>query len=303
MSIQKKVLVTGATGFWGQHLLLLLRKIPDIELISMGCYGAASVDIVGDISSKGAWQEEVSKLSISHVIHLAGLTRSENTIHLYNTHILGLANLLDTFDKRKPWFLLVSSGAVYGITENSSLPISEDHGTAPITAYGKSKLEQELYLNENSTQLNGLCLVRPSNLIGPGLSDDFFLGKVVHQIRILSLSTNLAPVLKMGSLSVTRDFLDVRDAALAISTLLDKEVTGLFNLSSAKEYKLRDIVAECIQRVGLSISIMEDETIFPHPVKRQSLDNRKIISETVWTPKYSLSQTIEDMYYFVSTEI
>ncbi len=298
LNAKKTILVTGATGYWGGHLLAQLRKLPNVDVIGMGFKRISSADIVGDITSKGNWQKEVEQLSASHVIHLAGLSRSNDEIELHKSHIVGVTNLLESFGSTKPWFLLVSSGAVYGPKTPRMLPISENDDLAPRTAYGKSKLEKEQYLANCTDLLNGLCTVRPSNLIGPGLGANFFLGKVIHYIRLHSSDSNKSSVLNMGSLGVSRDLLDVRDASIAISLLLMKEATGIFNLSSGKEFLLRKVVAECIQRYAPHMSITEDESISPHPIKRQILGNKKISQVTGWTPTITLSQTIDDMYRY-----
>ena len=266
----------------------------------MGFSQRVGADVLVDLSKKGSWQQSISDLPISHVIHLAGLSRSSNERLLQEIHLDGLCNILEAVQASRPWFLLVSSGAIYGKTPCLDLPISEEYKLSPITEYGKSKLLQERHLEKVAHLLKGVCILRPSNLVGPGLGDKFFLGNVVHQINRLRLESDQPRIIRTGSLDSTRDFIDVRDASSAISLLTNSRTTGIFNLSTGQETRLEEAVQLCIPEDMQEISIIQDKSSAKSPIRRQVLDNSKLKCTIGWNPQYSLHRSIKDMLGWIS---
>jgi nucleoside-diphosphate-sugar epimerase len=295
MAPKKTVLVTGASGFFGKHLIKSLCKTVDGTIVRMGFCNSSATDITADLTTKGQWQQVIAELSISHVIHLAGVSRTTDRKLLRKIHIDGLSNLLEAVEDANPWFLLVSSGAVYGNVPWQDLPINEKSATAPLTEYALTKVAQEELLRGASDTLKGLCIVRPSNLIGPGLSEGFFLGRVLKQIHDLSSSENLPRILNTGSLDASRDFIDARDASSAISLLTRHGKTGLFNLSTGQEIRLEDAVQLCMPNHVPAITIKQDKGADQNPIKRQILDNTKLMKAVKWSPKYTFRQSVDDM--------
>ena len=294
------ILISGASGFLGRHLFSSLKKTTSAPILRMGLSQRAGADVLADLSKRGSWQQSISDLSISHVIHLAGLSRSSNERLLQEIHLDGLRNILEAVQASRPWFLLVSSGAIYGKTPYLDLPIKEEHKLSPITEYGKSKLRQERYLEKVAHLLRGVCIVRPSNLVGPGLGEQFFLGNVVHQINRLRLELDQPRIIRTGSLDSTRDFIDVRDASDAISLLTNSRTTGIFNLSTGQETRLKEAVRLCIPEDMQEISIIQNNSSAKSPIRRQALDNSKLKRTVGWDPQYNLHRSIKDMFGWIS---
>jgi GDP-4-dehydro-6-deoxy-D-mannose reductase len=295
------ILVTGASGFFGQYIVEQLKEVTG-SLLLMGRTANQKMHFCADISQKGAWQEELSKTNISRIIHLAGQPRLDNQLEALKVHISGLNNLLDAVQNSSPWIMLISSGAVYGNVLPSYFPIKETQLCAPTTEYGHLKLEQEDLIKARKDEFDGICIVRPSNLIGPQLGPQFFLGHLIRTIYRSVCSPTANTVLEMGDLGLTRDFLDVRDAALAVSALANKKRTGIFNLGAQKEFLLRDIVDLCIKRFGATITITENAGIFHHPITRQSLSYSALEGAINWTPTIPLQQTTDDMFRCLTSQ-
>jgi len=293
------VVVIGATGFFGKYIVDELQRLP-VSVVLIGRNAHKVVNIKADIRFQGAWQEELSKEKISAVIHLAGHPRIKDVAKARRTHIDGLQNVLDAIQKSRPWMLLVSSGAVYGDIPPSLFPIPETQECEPLTEYGHLKLMQESIVTARQDHLGGICIVRPSNLIGPGLSDKFFLGNLVEKLSKETSTTGIVDV-KLGSLAGTRDFLDVRDASRAISSLVQARIEGTFNLSTGKEVPLREVVDLCLNHLNTTCRIVEDEDIFPPSISRQALSCSKLMKVIDWRASSPLTQTIDDMFDFLSS--
>jgi UDP-glucose 4-epimerase len=124
---------------------------------------------------------------------------------------------------------------VYG--RPRSLPIREDHPTEPLTAYGRSKVACERYLQEASA-VRGytLTVLRLAQVYGPGERPMKAIPRFVEAIR-----AGRPPVI-YGDGSDLRDYVYVDDAARAIALALEREVGGLFNISSGQPHSIRKVL-------------------------------------------------------------
>lgn len=165
-----KVLLTGASGFVGHHLVDLLhkegfeitclvRKTSRVEEIK----NKAKL-VYGEITIPESLNEAVK--GVDYVIHLAGIVKATKSKQYYEVNTQGTINLFNAVLTTNPnikRFVYISSQAA---SSPSEVPIKEDTPSNPVTSYGKSKLEAEKFLEQNSDKLP-ITIIRPSAIYGP----------------------------------------------------------------------------------------------------------------------------------------
>ena len=250
-SHKKRVLLTGAQGFTGQHVVPLLRAAGwdvwsvDRSPVSVGGLIAAGQCLQADLLDDAALQSAVHQISPQAVIHLAAIAfvGHGSADDFYRVNVLGTRHLLQALSAlpvKPQCVLLASSANIYGNSHEGALP--EISSANPANDYAVSKLAMEYMAQLWLPQLP-VVLVRPFNYTGLGQSPQFLIPKIVaHAMR-------KADLIELGNLDVDRDFSDVRDVAAAYVRLLDSAMHGdvagrVFNVGSGRTWSLRDVLAQ-----------------------------------------------------------
>jgi nucleoside-diphosphate-sugar epimerase len=235
----KKVLITGASGFVGFHL------IKEALASNFDVYAAVRADsnvnhlqdfpihfVSLDFTSVEKLKLHLEEEQYQFIIHAAGITKAK-TISEYNnvnaalTKNLALAAASVDYPLEK--FIFVSSLAALGPLNDLSGKIEDDSVARPVTNYGRSKLLAEQYLSE-ITQLP-LVVIRPTAVYGPREKDIFIL---VNTIR-----KGLEPYI--GQISQQLSFIYVSDLAhVIIKTLTSEIVNKSYNVSDGAIYTRYD---------------------------------------------------------------
>lgn len=291
-----RVLVTGANGFVGGHLLSLLSvRADEITAVSredLDICDAADVDAL------------IRSVSPERVVHLAAQASVAHSfrepIQTFQINALGTMNLLEAMRTHVPSarLLVASSADTYGHVEPHEIPIGEDTLQRPVSPYAASKVAQEsLALQYARAYGMRIVVTRSFNAIGPGQSTDFALPSFAAQIA-RSAASGTDAVLKVGNLDVERDFVDVRDVVRAQVMLLDGDATGQsFNVCSGTPVRLRDALDLLITESGQSVRIEVDPTLLrPVDVPRMAGDNRRLCAAVPWSTTIPLSQSLRDLY-------
>jgi GDP-4-dehydro-6-deoxy-D-mannose reductase len=289
------LLITGGSGFVGQHLAgALSKKGFKFYLLS---------DEV-DLRDRDALKSFFQFISPTAVIHLAAqsfVPRSfEAPEETYAVNFLGTLNLLEAlrttgFDGR---FLFVGSSDVYGLVRPDQLPITEEASLAPRSPYAVSKAAAELLCRQWSiSEKMRIVMTRPFNHIGPGQDPRFAVSGFCRQIASIRLGKQ-APVIEVGDLNVTRDFTDVRDVARAYLALLDEGKCGeVYNVCSGREVLLAEMLMQLRKISRVDFEIRGDPIRLRLAEQRRVCGNaNKLEHATEWRPEISLTQTLYDMY-------
>ncbi|MCG8669307.1 MAG: GDP-mannose 4,6-dehydratase, partial [Pseudomonadales bacterium] len=214
-----------------------------------------------------------------------------------NTNLIGTLNLLQalkTADFRGA-FLYVSSGDVYGLVEESDLPISESLQPQPRNPYAVSKVSAELLCQQWSYSEPDwrIMIARPFNHIGPGQNDSFLVPEIAKQLCLIKAGQQ-SPELQLGDIDVTRDFTDVRDVISAYFTILESGKSGeIYNICSGKERLVRDIILTMCELAGVDATITQDETRLRKSQQRRAVgDYGKLASNTGWQPIIELEESL-----------
>lgn len=301
-----KILVTGASGFTGTAMLRYLAPEPGMEITALTrspesppCPGVPVSWETADLSDARKIQDIMSENAPEYILHLAGLNRGSFE-DLFRTNVIGTKNLLDAMvqENLPGRLLVVSSSAVYGASGNA--PIAEDTRFAPLSLYGISKAaEEQVALMYCSLHGIRVAIVRPFNLIGPGLSPLMVGGKIVRQI--MELRKGERDALDLMEVQSSRDFVDVRDAVKAYWMLMsrpsfDTEVAGkAFNVGSGASCSISELIAILEGLTGeqypVRLPAVQPEIAIPG----QRSDTSRIHRLTGWRPEISLPESLRDM--------
>ena len=293
----KNRLVTGDRGFVGA---LCMQAWPN----AIGLSDLAGADV--DICDKGALKRALSGVSLSEVIHLAGISFVPDAVadplRAYQVNFLGTLNLFECL--RELGFsgrlIYVSSGDAYGLVPTESLPVKEDTPLLPRNPYAVSKAAAEALCYQWS-QVGGFEVVvaRPFNHIGPGQSERFALSDFAKQIATMRHRDG-PKRLCVGNIEVTRDFLDVRDVVRAYDLLFKGgSNANVYNICSSREDLLSDLVCRLIRISGADIAIEVDPSRWrPAEQTRMVGNNTKLSNATGWAPVVDLDETLLKIYQY-----
>jgi len=300
----KKVLVTGANGFVGQHLV---RELSENDITVVGVGGSIgshdkSPYITEYLELDLTKTDEVSKLDfkgVDGVIHLAGLAAigaSFDDPMLYISTNIGIeVNLYEAAlaQKVSPRFLIISTGALYDPAAH--LPLTESSNILPSSPYSVSKIGQEQMARYyHGRQLDSI-IARPFNHIGPGQSPGFIVPDLAQQI--VAVLDHRASEVMVGNLDAQRDYTDVRDIVRAYRLLLEKGLSGeIYNICSGTPRSGHDILAGLSQAAGVEPKVSQDKSkLRPSDNPIIYGDHQKLTTDTGWQPEIALETTLSDV--------
>lgn len=282
--MQGPILITGAKGFVGRHLVEQLD--------------GHSVDADADVTDSDAIAEAVARARPAGVIHLAarssGATSWRHGSDVWQVNVLGTVNLLEAVREHAPRarVLVVSTGEVYGRAER--IPTPEDAPVAPLSPYAAAKAASELAAGR-AARADGLDVVVVRSFLhtGPGQSEEFAVGSWTRQIARLEREGGGA--LRVGDLSVQRDVLDVRDVCRAYRLLLDRPAAGTYNVATGHPVALGTVVDRLVSMARCHVTVERDpERGRPADVPVLSGDPTRLAKATGWRPRIPLEQTFAD---------
>lgn len=306
----KKVLVTGADGFIGSHLVeALLDKGCDVRAFvyynSFNSWGwldtlpaekLKNLDVFsGDIRDPNGVALAMKDCDV--VFHLAALIAIPFSYHspdsYVDTNIKGTLNILQAARHHGTERVLVTSTSeVYGTAQYA--PIDEKHpfqGQSPYSAtkIGADRLAESFYRSFETP----VVIVRPFNTYGPRQSARAVIPTVITQL--LSGSTKI----QLGSLSPTRDFNYVKDTAQGFIALAEADgaIGQEVNIATNEEHSIGDVARVLIAELNPDAQIVTDEVRLrpdASEVFRLMGDNTKITTLTPWRPAYDLPAGLRD---------
>jgi NAD dependent epimerase/dehydratase len=308
----KQVLVTGAGGFIGSHLVETLVK-RGARVRAFVRYNSRSeagflrqldpsdlsqVEIVaGDLRDEDALRKAIK--GCQTVFHLGALISIPysyvHPVEVASSNITGTLNVLMACrDLGVERLVHTSTSEVYGTAR--IVPINENHplqGQSPYSAskIGADKLAESFYCAFDLPVIT----VRPFNTFGPRQSARAVIPTIITQA--LTLDTVL-----LGNLDTTRDFTYVSDtvAGFLCAAQSEKGLGETFNLGTGREIRIGELAEQVIKLVGRKVSIKIDEQRL-RPEKSEVLrlisDNTRAREVLGWSPEVSfesgLKQTID----------
>jgi len=313
ISIMESVLVTGACGFIGSHLVEQLVKngkkvrafVYYNSFNSWGWLDSLPIDIKNDLDVfSGDVRDpngvKTAMKGIDTVYHLAALIGIPFSYHspdsYVDTNIKGTLNILQAArDLDTGRVLVTSTSEVYGTA--LYVPIDEKHpfqGQSPYSAtkIGADRIAESFYKSFNTP----VTIVRPFNTYGPRQSARAIIPTIITQLL------DGQEEIRLGSLSPTRDFNFVKDVVSGFIAIAGSKNTigEEINISSGSEVSIGQVAQMLIKQLNPNaVVVSDDQRVRPEKseVERLLGCNKKLMSLTDWKPQCSfeqgLSKTIE----------
>jgi GDP-4-dehydro-6-deoxy-D-mannose reductase len=305
------VLVTGAAGFAGSHLIEQLAG--SCELV-----GWARSDPPADLAEVARWttvdlldrarvQQEIAALCPEVVYHCAGSSHVgaswRQTAEPLANNVLATHHLFDALRRagQRCRVLVTGSATVYAPSPN---PLREEDAVAPASPYAISKLaEEQLALRALAEDCLDVIVARPFNHTGPRQRPDFAAPSMARQIALIE-NGELPPLISVGNLDAQRDLTDVRDTVRAYPLLIDGGVPGtVYNVASGIGRSIRAVLDALVQRARVRVDVQVDPSRFrPQDTPVVIGDASRLRVATGWTPRIPFDRTIDDLLaYWRST--
>ena len=316
--MSESVLITGASGFLGYHLLkAALEK-------DLTVYAAvrknSQIDHLKELPVKYVYlnyeninelEKVLSNNSIDYIIHAAGVTKAvkqEDYNKINATYSVNLAKAADMSGNRIKKMIFISSLAATGPLSSTNSIINEEINPTPVTAYGRSKLLAETELSKIDIPVS---ILRPTAIYGPRDKDIFII--------IKTLNKGLDPY--MGNFLQELSFVHAKDVAdVAVQSLFLNKV-GTYNISdgnSYSRYQFADITKKILGKKAIRFhlpmpviklvaylletangwankpAVINREKLLELAAKNWVCDISKAKRELNFNPKYNLESGLKD---------
>jgi GDP-4-dehydro-6-deoxy-D-mannose reductase len=307
-----KILITGAAGFVGRHLLEYLTKKRDSKILALDLSlknlnsnaSFRDIDLLeADLTDRHSVFGIIEKFKPQQIYHLAAQSSVSyswgNPEETFRVNVFGGINVLEGLRLFCPKcrILVVCTAEEYGGIDSGNKAIDESFKIYPQNPYAISKSALDFFSSvyHNAYRLP-VFISRSFNHIGPGQSARFVCSDFARQIAMIEKGLQ-EPVINVGNLKAQRDFLDVRDAVSAYYFILNKGEEGqTYNVCSGKKYKIADLLDMLI-----SLSRVPEIRVNIDRDKFRAIDveiiygnNSKLKEHTGWKPGYLIMRSLKD---------
>lgn len=275
-----RVLVTGAAGFVGRHL------VPRLEAEG---HPVARTDSETDVTDPAAVEAAVRRTDPDAIFHLAAQSsvaiswkQPELT---YRVNYLGTRSVLEAARKAAPGarVVVVSTADVYGSAPPDARPFDESSPLRPGSPYARTKAAADLLAGQAAAGGLDVLRVRPFNHTGPGQTDVFVLPSFARQVAAIEAGKQ-EPVMRVGNLESVRDFLAIDDVIDAYVRVLDRALpAGVYNVASGVGVRIADALAGLCELAGISPRIEVNPDFF-RPTDFAVGDATRLREASGWQP-------------------
>jgi GDP-4-dehydro-6-deoxy-D-mannose reductase len=296
-----RVVVTGADGFVGPHLIDHLKECGDDVLALTGPENRSKLGPPVDVLDQGALRNAIAPFVPDALVNLAGMSSVSRSradpMASFRVNLLGTVSVCLALRDVAPWarLLVIGSGEMYGPTPNGQRAVESDP-LLPTNAYAAAKVGAEIAAI-SFRRSDGLDVVpvRPFNHLGGGQGLDFSVPSFAHQLEAIRTGRTVA-ILAAGNLEPVRDFLHVRDVVSGYRFLIEHGASGTaYNICSGEARTMRDVVEELIRMSGVEARIEVD------PARVRPLDIPRLVGDPSrlralgWKPRYTLGEALVDV--------
>ncbi len=273
----QKILVTGASGFIGTHL------VPQLKLNGYQVEVRSSAD--GDVALSVTWDKFPANCDV--LVHLAARSfvpeSWKSPSSFIKANVSGTLNALSYCHDTGAQLIFLSS-YLYGNPD--ALPIPETAKLRPTNPYARSKMISE-ELCDYYVEYAGVnvSILRPFNVYGPDQGENFLIPSIVHQVK----SKEIIEVL---DLEPKRDYIFISDVVDAIIKTIGRD-PATFNIGSGESFSVEDVI-EMIQRVyGTTLPVKSVGVRRKDEIMDTIADISKARAELGWEPRVKLIDGIK----------
>jgi GDP-4-dehydro-6-deoxy-D-mannose reductase len=295
------ILVTGAAGFAGSHLIDHLLATGADNLVAVRRPGAAPVPgarggvrwIDLELLDDRGVDAAIADLRPSQIYHLAGaahVARSwADACDTYALNVRATHHLVEAVRRRRPEVrvLVTGSATVY---RPGDAALTEESPLGPTSPYA-----QELVARHAASDVRlAVVFTRSFNLIGPRQDASFVASSIARQIARIEAGRQ-APEIAVGNLDARRDLMDVRDTVRAYAALMAVGRPGVpYNVCSGRAVAIRALLDGLVARARVPVAVIQDPArMRPNDVPLMLGSFARLEAETGWRPAFSLDETLD----------
>ena len=307
-----RVLVTGAAGFAGGHLIDLLTQTTDNPDAIVAWHRPASSHPDRSNASRSIQWQAVDMLDREAVLAAVADARPSVVYHLagsahvgqswsgaaktLQTNVIGTHNLLRGLHTAGVTARVLIPGSAY-VYRSSDRPLVEDDPIAPASPYALSKLAQEMLgrrgIDEDKQQV---FLARSFNHTGPGQDPDYAAPAFARQIALIEAG-RMAPTIDVGNLDAARDITDVRDTVRAYQAIVERGRSGVvYNVCSGKAWRIREVLDWLVAMSRVPVTVRVDPARYrPNDTPVLLGNPSRLRDDTGWTAEIPLEETLASL--------
>ena len=304
------ILVTGAAGFAGSHLVDLLGG-SGADVIAWHRPGGSPAqpragvrwDAV-DLLDQAQVRTAIDRARPDAVYHCAGAAHVgrawDSTASTLATNVRGTHHVLRALELSgsRARVFVPSSALVY---DASNEPLTEDHPLLPSNPYGVSKLAQEMLAVKSNPAL-AVTIARPFNHFGPRQDPYFVASGFARRIADIERG-QWAPEISVGNLDARRDLMDVRDTVRAYQLILERGQPGRpYNVCSGHAITIRELLDRLIERARVPVNVKVDPARYrPNDTPLLLGDASRVRDELGWRAEIPIERTLDDLLEYWRT--
>jgi GDP-4-dehydro-6-deoxy-D-mannose reductase len=333
-----RVLITGAQGFIGRYLAAdWLTADPSVTVLGVGRSARLDDSFTHsvswaesrvpaplppglaqslrsqryqyralDVANTGPLAALVAEFEPGIIVHLAASLRDDPPARLVQTNIGTVVSLLEAVaqvggahSSPRPRIVFGSSGSVYGPVGAASLPVRETAGCSPSDPYAATKRAAE-ELGRILADRYGLPVLwaRIFNPVGPGQDERHLGGWLGWQLAAIAAGVR-PPVVSVGPLHTTRDYIDVRDTARALRKLAMRGAPDFaYNVASGRETSGQQIFDTLLELSGLGDRVKVDRLPARPADTERYYANVDRLGALGYRPRFGLTESLADVLAF-----